>query len=140
MKNLILLPLLLFLVACNSESKSKGVALPMMSEKIASPSKKHSISTIVHKRENSNKNHGEVDIHLFDSTGNLKFIMNTNAGEIGEWAVGWDNTCDTIILTATDIGTYAWRIEQDSMKLIDLNDKITQEAKELKLKKYPNSQ
>ncbi|PKP17776.1 MAG: hypothetical protein CVU05_14930 [Bacteroidetes bacterium HGW-Bacteroidetes-21] len=129
MKNVIIIfSILLF--GCRSANQQN--------EKIISPSKKYYLTTTVNASDNS-KGDAEVVIHLYSTSGQLKFSLNTHAGDFSKWAVGWDKINDTVILFSSDIGTYAWQIEMDSLTSITLNDNLMQVAKEIKINKFSNN-
>lgn len=130
MKNILIIFYIL-LFSCSSDKQQ--------SEKITSPSKKYYLTTTVNSSDKSKDDYADVVIHLYNTSGQLKFSLNTKAGDFSKWAVGWDNKNDTMILFSSDIGTYAWKIEHDSLKTIDITDNIKEIAKDIKNKKYSNN-
>lgn len=126
---LIILSILLF--GCRS--------VDQQNEKITSPSKKYYLTTTVNSSDKNKEDYADVVIHLYNTSGELKSSLNTHAGDLSKWAVGWDNINDTVVLFSSDIGTFAWKIEMDSLKPIDITDKLKQIAIHIKNKKYSSN-
>lgn len=126
----ITLPFLLF-ISCQTENKN--------STKIISPSKKYYLITSVNNTDKLKADYTYVIINLFDATGNLKTTINSNAGDFNKWALGWDLQKDTVIFYSSDIGTFAWIVDNDSLKKINVTPNIKQTAQQINLAKYKNT-
>lgn len=105
-------------------------------EKIVSPSGKYYFITSVNKTDKSKDDYAYVVISLFDVDGKLITKLNTNAGDFSKWAIGWDAKTDTIIMNSSDIGTYAWKPENNHLKEIELTESIKEQSEEIKNEKY----
>lgn len=130
MKNTLVL-LSLFLFCCRSDKQ--------LEEKINSPSKKYHITTTVNNTDKSRDDYAHLVIHLFNADENLMTSLITKSGDFSKWAVGWHSSNDTVVLYSSDIGSYAWAIERDSLKPISMTEDLKQVASTLKLKKYPEN-
>lgn len=128
--NLFLVLPFLFLINCQSENKN--------STKIISPSAKYYLTTSVNNTDESKEDYAYVIINLFDAAGNFKTAINTNAANYSKWAVGWDTQKDTVIFYSSDIGTFAWKLNLDSLKKINVTTTIKETAQQINLSKYKN--
>ena len=131
-----ILSLILLLYLTNCRLGNSRHFSDYKSEKIISPTKKYYLITTVNQTNKSKDDYAEVLIHLYNSGGQLKLTFNTKAGDANKWAVGWDQTKDTIILFSSDVGSSAWRIENSQLKNIELTGELNSRATALKQEKY----
>lgn len=94
-----------------------------------SPSGSYSFYTSI---ENFN-----IIIHLLDKNNNEISVVDTRASDVMKWAVGWIPKKDTVVLYSSDIGSYAYIIEnQKLIKLKYLTKEMCLRANDLYGKKY----
>ena len=106
------------------------------SNKLVSPSKKYYLIVTVNRNNKSQNNYGVIMLNLYDSNGSFSSILNTTAGDFNKWNVGWDKKYDTAILYSSDIGNSAWKIENNRLIPVNLNEELNKRADELKKEKY----
>ncbi len=118
-KSHVIIILLLFLqVSCTVKSNSQEV----------SPSENYSFYTSI---ENF------IIIHLVNQNKDEISVIDTRASDVMKWAIGWMPKKDTIVLYSSDIGSYAYIIEnQKLIKLEHLTKEMCLRANNLYEKKY----
>ncbi len=62
--------------------------------------------------------------------------INTGAGDVQKWAVGWTSSGDTIILQSSDIGNKAWVIKNGKPIQINMSKDLNKRAEWIKSLKY----
>ena len=76
-------------------------------------------------------------IHLTDKNNNEIEPMHTGASEVMKWAIGWMPEEDVVALYSSDIGSYAYIIEnQKLIKLKYITNEMCLRAIDLYDKKY----
>jgi hypothetical protein len=106
------------------------------SEKIISPTGKYYLIASVNQTDKSKDDYADLTISLYSSDGQTLTKLNTNAGDFSKWAINWDRKQDTVIMNSSDIGIYAWRIENKELKPINLTGNLKSRADEIKKEKY----
>jgi hypothetical protein len=107
-----------------------------VSNKVFSPSGKYYLITTVNRTDQSKADYADVIISVYNIDGKLKTKFSSNAGDANSWAIGWDAVNDTVVMFSSDIGIFAWRLENDEPVSIELTNPIESRAKQLKAEKY----
>lgn len=137
MKYFILVTLFISLISCrDNRNESLYVGDKVPGEKITSSTKQYHLTTFVNDFDRSQPGYGDVVIHLHDSSGYTIDTINTGAGDFSKWAVGWHSQGDTVLLYSSDIGTLAWKIEEQKLIPTKPHAEILRQARALKEKKY----
>lgn len=106
------------------------------SDKMISPSGKYYLITTVNRTDKSKDDFATVVISLYSVEKELLSVLNTKAGDSNKWAIGWDKIMDIIILKSSDIGTYAWKIENGEFVNVEMSESIREQAEEIMENKY----
>lgn len=106
------------------------------SNRVISPSEKYYFITTVNQTDKSKEDYAYVILSLFNADGELIVKFNTEAGDFNKWAIGWEEKKDTIIMNSSDIGIYAWRLENNELNEIEVTDNLKRQAEKIKLDKY----
>lgn len=109
------------------------------SEKLISPSGKYYFITTVNRTDKSKKDYAYVVLSIFSSYDQLITKLNTKAGDANKWAIAWDTKMDTIIMNSSDIGIYAWGINNGEIRELrkdEMTESIKKQADEIKRNKY----
>lgn len=101
-----------------------------------SPSGKYYLITTVNRTDKSKDDFATVVISLYSVEKELLSVLNTKAGDSNKWAIGWDKIMDIIILKSSDIGTYAWKIENGEFVNVEISESIREQAEEIMENKY----
>jgi hypothetical protein len=62
--------------------------------------------------------------------------LNTGAGDLNKWTIGWTETGDTIALQSGDIGNKAWILQNGEPTEIKMTDELNKRAEFLKSNKH----
>jgi hypothetical protein len=105
-------------------------------QSINSPNKGYTLK--VHVNQNKNSNYYQcVAFALYDKSGNKIAKLQTQAADLGKWALGWLAGKDTIVLKSQDIGTYAWYLDKrNKLQMLPATDTIARAADGLFYAKY----
>lgn len=106
------------------------------SSKTVSPSGKYYFITTVNRTDESKNDYAHVFLSLFDVKGKLITKIYTGAGDFNSWAIGWAIKSDTIIMNSSDIGLYAWRLENNQLKKLEMTEELNRQAAKIKLDKF----
>lgn len=104
--------------------------------KTASPSGKYYFITTVNRTDESKDDFADVILSLYSADGKLITQINTGAGDFNSWAIGWETKTDTIIMNSSDIGLYAWRLENNQLKKLEMTEALNRQAEKIKQDKY----
>jgi hypothetical protein len=85
------------------------------SDFIASPQADYSIKSKVNRSDSDRKDYALVILFLFDRNHKQIDSLNTHAGDVMAWAVGWGDA-SSIVVYSSDIGTQAWTIRGGKFK------------------------
>ena len=107
-------------------------------EAVVSPSGNYAVYATVNRTDQSSNDYTHVMIHLTDATGTGLFqVYRSRAGDVMKWALGWMENEDIVILQSSDLGSMAFRIENDRLVEIDpISDEMFDRAETLKAEKY----
>ncbi len=125
---LVLMVLILSIMGCSVTDTE--------TELITSPSEKYMIKATVNKIDKDAEDYADVVIYLYNSRNNKIDSINSKVGDFSKWAIGWTELYDTIVIYSSDIGNKAWRIIDDNLQQVSVDDGLNQRANELKKKKY----
>ena len=103
---------------------------------VDSPSGKYKIKATINKSKTDPTKYLCIHMTLLDSKGNVLSRLQTGASHIMKWAVGWMNKRDIVVLYSGDIGTYAYKIENNKLKEIKTTPAIISRGNQLKNLKY----
>jgi hypothetical protein len=106
------------------------------SGKMHSPTEKYYITTYINQGDKTKADYGYVVIDLFDSDGKQITSMNTAVNSFKKWAVGWENSADIVVMYTREMGTFAWKIENDKLISIGITDDFEKQADKLREDKY----
>ena len=99
---------------------------------ISSSGKYYFIPT-VNRTDKSKDDFANVVISLYSAEGELLSVLNTKAGDSGKWATNWDKNKEIVIIKSSDIGTYAWKIENGEFINVELTESIKEQAEEMQI-------
>ena len=129
MSRLLLIILTVYITSCFHRDYS--------SDSFISPTGLLKISATVNRTDESNNNYAEVIINIVNNeTGKNINNLNTKAGDFSKWSIGRKIEGDTIVFQSSDIGNKAWAIKGNVIEAIAMDDKLTQRADYITLKKY----
>ena len=105
---------------------------------VISPSGKYAISARVNRTDKNHPDYTHVVIHLTNAAETeLLDVHRSRAGDVMKWAPGWMPNEDIVILQSSDVGSMAFRIENDSLvEITPISDEMSARAEILKAKKY----
>ena len=104
---------------------------------VISPSGKYTVFAKVNRTDQNRPDYAHVVIHLTDVTGKELQVYCSRAGDANKWALGWMPNEDIVILQSSDVGSMAFRIENDSLvEIVPISDEMSFRAEILKAKKY----
>lgn len=106
------------------------------SDKMISSSGKYYFIPRVNRTDKSKDDFANVVISLYSAEGELLSVLNTKAGDSGKWATNWDKNKEIVIIKSSDIGTYAWKIENGEFINVELTESIKEQAEEMLNNKY----
>lgn len=106
------------------------------SELIKSPTGNFEIKATVNRTEQNAEDYADVIIHLFDKENKKLTELNTGAGDVNKWTIGWTEHGDTVLLQSSDIENKAWILNKNKPKQIKMTDKLNDRAEFLYSKKY----
>ena len=98
------------------------------SELIKSPTGNFEIKATVNRTDKNSENYADVIIHLFDIENNKLIELNTGAGDMNKWNIGWTKVGDTIVLQSSDIGNKAWVVKSNKTTEIKMTDELNERA------------
>lgn len=127
-KILILIFLPLSIIGCSVEDYESDLK--------KSPSERYWIKATVNKTDKNAEDYANVVIHIYDSEKNNIDSLDSKAGDFSKWAIGWTEFGDTIVIFSSDIGNKAWRITDNNLQQVSVNERLNQRANELKKDKY----
>ncbi len=129
MSRLLLIFLTLYITSCFHRD--------YVSDSFISPTGLLKISATVNRTDESDNNYAEVIINIVNNeTGKNINNLNTKAGDFSKWSIGWKIEGDTIVFQSSDIGNKAWAIKGNVIEAVAMDDKLTQRADYITLKKY----
>jgi hypothetical protein len=76
-----------------------------------------------------------IHLNFQKSGGDAIRTIDTKASDVQKWVVAWVDD-STFVLNSSDIGTYAWKVEVDSVVPIPTNKQIVLAGKMAYRKKY----
>ena len=104
---------------------------------VMSPSGKYTVYAKVNRTAQNRPDYAYVVIHLTDATGKDLHVYRSRAGDANKWVLGWMLDEDIVILQSSDVGSMAFRIENDSLvEIAQISDEVSVRAEILKAKKY----
>lgn len=110
--------------------------LNYQSKPIESSTKNYVINAKV-SRENNSDVFAIVIIQVCDKRNKKIIDINTHAGDVNKWAIGWTTTGDTIVLYSSDIGNKAWTNNKNGwLEIENLSKGLDLRAEELYKSKY----
>jgi len=102
-----------------------------------SRSGKYTVFAKVNRTDQNRADYAHVVIHLTDAAGKELHVYRSRAGDANKWALGWMPNEDIVILQSSDVGSMAFRIENDSLvEIAPISDEMSVRAEILKAKKY----
>ena len=101
-------------------------------EIVNSPSGKYQIKATINTDESDKTKYLCVKLHLLDAQGKELSQLQSSASHTMKWAIGWMEKDDIVILYSSDIGTYAYQIENNTLKKIKITDVIIKRGEQLK--------
>ncbi|RUA16235.1 MAG: hypothetical protein DSY55_04615 [Clostridia bacterium] len=105
-------------------------------EIVNSPSGKYQIKATINTDESDKTKYLCVQLHLLDAQGKELSQLQSSASYTMKWAIGWMEKDDIVILYSSDIGTYAYKIENNTLEKIKTTDVIIKRGEQLKKLKY----
>ena len=105
-------------------------------EIITSPSGKYQIKTTINTDESDRTKYLCVKLHLLDTQSKELSQLQSSASHTMKWVIGWMEKNDIIVLDSSDIGTYAYEIENNTLKKIGITEVIIKRGEQLKKLKY----
>ncbi len=109
------------------------------SDKTISPSGKYYFISNVNRTDKSKDDYAYVVLSLFSADGQLITKFNTKVGDSNKWAVAWETKSDTIIMNSSDIGIFAWRIDNSEIQELresEMTESLKKQAEEIIEIKY----
>ncbi len=101
-----------------------------------SPSGKYQIKATINTDESDRTKYLCVKLHLLDVQGKELSQLQTGASHRMKWALGWMDDDDIVVLYSSDIGTYAYKTENNTLVNIKTTDAIINRGEQLKKLKY----
>jgi hypothetical protein len=118
-----------FLISCND--------LNHYNETLVSPSGLYELKIEVNDNKSDKTKYGCLKFSLSDKQNNLLTTLQTEASTFSKWAVAWNSNSDIIILNSHDIGTSAYKINENMvLQKIELTPVIDSIAVAAFNKKY----
>jgi len=120
-------------IGCVRPAPAVPAALP-----INSPTGKLTLSTWINGSKDDPTTHMCVAFDMTDATGAVVGQVQTSASNNSKWAIGWLDD-STIVLDSSDIGSKAWKVNEDQSitEIATLSKDQTEFGRELMAKKYP---
>ena len=105
-------------------------------ETVVSPSGKYQIKATINTDESDTTKYLCIKLHLLDAQGKELSQLQTGVSHRMKWALGWMNNNDTVVLYSSDIGTYAYEVENNTLRNIKTTNAIIRRGEQLKKLKY----
>jgi len=105
-------------------------------EIVNSPSGKYQIKATINTDESDKAKYLCVKLHLLDAQGKELSQLQSNVSQTMKWAIGWMGKDDIVIFYSSDLGTYAYKIENNTLKKMKTTDVIIKRGEQLKKLKY----
>ena len=105
---------------------------------IPSPSRTYHVTPSINTSTKDKSRYLCVAFDVTDNSGATVAHVQTAASDGMRWALGWHDD-DTIVLSSSDIGTYAWNLDRNgrlSEAAHPISDELQMTGKQLVLQKY----
>ena len=96
----------------------------------------YSVKATVNRTNKKAEDYSYVIIHIYNKNKEEIQKINSRAGDLNKWSLGWTPCGDTIILQNSDIGDQAWTIIDGEARNIEMTKELYERAKELKKENY----